>query len=377
MKISLKKNLINASIAATCLLVSSGVLAQSIYKIGVAGPMTGGIAAYGEQMRKGAQLAADDINAAGGINGKKVEIIIGDDACEPKQAVSVASRLIEKDKVNVVVGHFCSSSTIPASESYAEADVLMITPASTNPKVTERKLPNVLRTCGRDDQQGLVAGNYIVDILKSKRVVLIHDKDTYGQGVANATQAQLNKRGLKEIMYEGLTRGEKDYNALVTKIKSANADLIHFSGLSSEAGTLLRQVREQGLNIQVMVTDGAVEDTFASAAGGKPVLKGVLVTFGEDPRLIADGKTVVDKFRKGGFEPAGFTLYTYAGVQVAAAALKGVSSNSGAAMSKWIKANTVPTILGKKTWDNKGDLTSAAYVVNVYKDDGTYAQVSK
>ena len=189
MKISLKKNLINASVAATCLLVSSGVLAQSVYKIGVAGPMTGGIAAYGEQMRKGAQLAADDINAAGGINGKKVEIVIGDDACEPKQAVSVASRLIEKDKVNVVVGHFCSSSTIPASESYAEADVLMITPASTNPKVTERKLPNVLRTCGRDDQQGLVAGNYIVDILKSKRVVLIHDKDTYGKGVANATQA--------------------------------------------------------------------------------------------------------------------------------------------------------------------------------------------
>jgi branched-chain amino acid transport system substrate-binding protein len=377
MKLSLKKNLISATVTAACLLATTSALSQAVYKIGVAGPMTGGIAAYGEEMRKGAQLAAEDINAAGGINGKKVEIVIGDDACEPKQAVTVASRLIEKDKVNVVVGHFCSSSTIPASEAYAEADMLMITPASTNPKVTERNLTNVLRTCGRDDQQGLVAGNYIVDVLKSKRIVLIHDKDTYGQGVANATQAQLNKRGVKEIMYEGLTRGEKDYNALVTKIKSANADLIYFAGLSSEAGTLLRQVREQGLSTQVMVTDGAVEDTFAVAAGGKPVLKGVLVTFGEDPRLIPDGKAVVEKFRKGGFEPAGFTLYTYAGVQVAAAALKGSKATSGAALAKWIKANQIPTILGKKSWDAKGDLTSAAYVVSVYKDDGTYVQVSK
>jgi branched-chain amino acid transport system substrate-binding protein len=377
MKLLLKKNLLSTTVAAACLLATTSVFAQAVYKIGVAGPMTGGIAAYGEEMRKGAQQAAEDINAAGGINGKKVEIVIGDDACEPKQAVTVASRLIERDKVNVVVGHFCSSSTIPASEAYAEADMLMITPASTNPKITERNMPNVLRTCGRDDQQGFVAGNYIVDVLKAKRIVLIHDKDTYGQGVANATQAQLNKRGTKEIMYEGLTRGEKDYNALVTKIKSANADLIYFAGLSSEAGTLLRQVREQGLTTQFMVTDGAVEDTFAVAAGGKAVLKGVLVTFGEDPRLIPDGKAVVEKIRKGGFEPAGFTLYTYAGVQVAAAALKGANASSGTAMAKWIKANPVQTILGKKSWDAKGDLTSAAYVVSVYKNDGTYVQVSK
>ncbi len=377
MKGSLKKHFINASVACVCLLASSALMAQAVYKIGLAGPMTGGVAAYGEQMRRGAQLAVEDLNAAGGINGKKVEMVIADDACEPKQAVAVASRLVEKDKVNLVLGHFCSSSTIPASDVYAEADMLMITPGATSPQVTERKLPNVLRTCGRDDQQGLVAGNYIVDILKSKRVVLIHDKDTYGQGVANATQTQLHKRGLKEIMYEGLTRGEKDYNALVTKIKSANADLIHFSGLSSEAGTLLRQVREQGLTTRFMVADGAVADTFAAAAGNKSILKGVLMTFGEDPRLIAGGKTVVEKFRKSGFEPSGFTLYTYASVQVAAAALKSAKSTSGVALAKWIKANTVPTILGKKTWDDKGDLTSVAYVVNAYKDDGSYVQVSK
>ena len=374
---SLIKKWLTVSVAATSLLGATAALAQSTYKIAVAGPLTGAAASYGEEMRRGAQQAADDINAAGGINGKKIELVFGDDACEPKQAVSVASRLIEKDKVHAVVGHFCSSSTIPASEAYAEADILMVTPASTNPKVTDRNLANVLRTCGRDDQQGVVAGNYIADVLKSKRVVLIHDKDTYGQGVADATRGQLAKRGIKDIMYEGLTRGEKDYNALVTKIKSVNADLIYFAGLSAEAGTLLRQVREQGLKTQFMSTDGAVEESFATTAGGKAVLKGVLITFGEDPRLIPDGKSVVEKLRKSGFEPAGFTLYTYAGVQVVAAALKNSKATSGAALGKWLRANTVPTILGKKAWDAKGDLTSAAYVVSDYKDDGSYVRVSK
>ena len=374
---SLIKKWLTVSVAATSLLGATAALAQSTYKIAVAGPLTGAAASYGEELRRGAQQAADDINAAGGINGKKIELVFGDDACEPKQAVSVASRLIEKDKVHAVVGHFCSSSTIPASEAYAEADILMVTPASTNPKVTDRNLANVLRTCGRDDQQGVVAGNYIADVLKSKRVVLIHDKDTYGQGVADATRGQLAKRGIKDIMYEGLTRGEKDYNALVTKIKSVNADLIYFAGLSAEAGTLLRQVREQGLKTQFMSTDGAVEESFATTAGGKAVLKGVLITFGEDPRLIPDGKSVVEKLRKSGFEPAGFTLYTYAGVQVVAAALKNSKATSGAALGKWLRANTVPTILGKKAWDAKGDLTSAAYVVSEYKDDGSYVRVSK
>jgi len=352
-------------------------LAQAVYKIGVAGPMTGSAASYGEEMRKGAQQAADDINAAGGINGKKVEIVFGDDACEPKQAVTVASRLIEKDKVNAVVGHFCSSSTIPASEVYAEADMLMITPSSTNPKVTDRKLAPIMRICGRDDQQGIVAGNYIASVLKAKRVAMIHDKDTYGQGLVDATKAQLAKLGTKEVLYEGLTRGEKDYNALVTKIKSSHADLIYFGGLSAEAGTLLRQIREQGLKTTFMSADGIVDAGFATAAGAKATLQGVLITFGDDPTTIPAGKTVVEKLRKAGFEPAGYTMYTYAAVQAAAAALKNANSSSGAAMAKWLKANPVETVMGKKSWDSNGDLTVADYVVYQYKADGTYAKIAK
>lgn len=375
MKFNIQKTLISAALV-TAFAASGAAWAQNV-KIAVAGPMTGGAASYGEEMKKGAQMAADDINAAGGINGKKIELVFGDDSCEPKQAVAVASRLVEKDKVSAVVGHFCSSSTMPASDVYAEADMLMITPASTNPKVTDRKLPSIMRICGRDDQQGFVAANYIVDKLKAKRIAMVHDKDTYGQGIVDATKTQLGKRGVKEVLYEGLTRGEKDFNALVTKIKSTNPDLIYFGGLSAEAGTLLRQIREQGLNTVFMSADGAVDASFPTAAGGTVALKGVLITFGDDPRENSTGKAVVQKFRAAGFEPAGYTMYTYIGVQAAAAALKGANSTSGAAQAKWLKANPVDTVLGKKAWDANGDLTVADYVVYEYKADGTYAKVAK
>lgn len=356
---------------------SGGAQAQSSYKIAVAGPMSGGNASFGEQLRRGAQSAVDAVNQAGGIQGKKLELVIADDACEPKQAVSVASRLVEQDKVVAVVGHFCSSSSIPASDTYAEADILMVTPGSTNPKLTERKLPTIMRMCGRDDQQGVVAGNYIVDQLKSKRVAIIHDKDTYGKGLADATKAQLGKRGIKEVVYEGLTRGEKDFNSLVTKIKGANADLVYFGGLTSEAGALLRQLREQGVKAVFMSDDGIADKAFAVAAGGGTNLDGALMTFGDDPRLNPSGKGVVEGFRKAGFEPEGYTLYSYATVQTIAAALKGAKSTSGAELAKWLKANPVDTVMGKKAWDAAGDLKVADYVVYRWNADGSYTKVAK
>ena len=193
--------------------------------------MTGANAAFGEQYMKGAQAAADVINKAGGINGEQIKLVAGDDACEPKQAVAVANRLADQDKVIGVVGHFCSSNTIPASEVYDEAGIIAITPGSTNPQVTERGLGAMFRMCGRDDQQGIVAGDYIVDVLKGKKVAVINDKDTYGKGLADATAAQLTKRGVKPVLEEGLTRGEKDFSALVTKIRSLGADVVYFGGL--------------------------------------------------------------------------------------------------------------------------------------------------
>lgn len=360
---------------ATALGVST--FAQADVKIGVAGPMTGANAAFGEQYMKGAQAAADAVNAAGGVNGEKIVLVKGDDACEPKQAVTVAKDLTNQ-KVAGVVGHFCSSSTIPASEIYDEAGIIAITPGSTNPAVTERGLSAMFRMCGRDDQQGIVAGDYIVDVLKGKKVVVLHDKDTYGQGLADATKAQLEKRGVKPVLYEGLTRGEKDFSTIVTKIRGAGADVVYFGGLHPEAGPLVRQLREQGLkDVKFMSDDGIVTDELVTTAGGPQFVDGVLMTFGADPRLLPDSKTVVDEFRKKGTEPEGYTLYAYASVQALAAAFNGAKSNSGEKAAEWLKKNPVKTVMGEKTWDAKGDLKVSDYVVYQWDKDGKYHQLEK
>jgi branched-chain amino acid transport system substrate-binding protein len=360
---------------ATALGVSA--FAQADVKIGVAGPMTGANAAFGEQYMKGAQAAADAVNAAGGVNGEKIVLVKGDDACEPKQAVTVAKDLTNQ-KVAGVVGHFCSSSTIPASEIYDEAGIIAITPGSTNPQVTERGLSAMFRMCGRDDQQGIVAGDYIVDVLKGKKVVVLHDKDTYGQGLADATKAQLEKRGVKPVLYEGLTRGEKDFSTIVTKIRGAGADVVYFGGLHPEAGPLVRQLREQGLkDVKFMSDDGIVTDELVTTAGGPQFVDGVLMTFGADPRMLPDSKAVVDAFRKAGTEPEGYTLYAYASVQTLAAAFNGAKSNKGEEAAAWLKKNPVKTVMGEKAWDSKGDLKVSDYVVYQWDKDGKYHQLEK
>lgn len=352
--------------------------AQADIKFGVAGPMTGANASFGEQYMRGAQAAADEINAKGGVNGEKIVLVKGDDACEPKQAVAVANRMVDQDKVAGVVGHFCSSSTIPASEVYSDAGVIAITPGSTNPAVTERGLSAMFRMCGRDDQQGIVAGDYIVDVLKGKKVAVLHDKDTYGQGLADATKAQLTKRGVTPVLYEGLTRGEKDFSAVVTKIRAAGADIVYFGGLHPEAGPLVRQLREQGLkDVKFMSDDGIVTDELVTTAGGPQYVDGVYMTFGADPRMLPESKAVVEQFRKSGYEPEGYTLYAYASVQALAAAFNGAKSDKGEDAAKWLKANAVKTVMGEKTWDAKGDLKVSDYVVYQWDKDGKYHQLEK
>ena len=235
------------------LALSTTALAQDI-SIAVAGPMTGGESAFGRQMKNGAEQAVADINAAGGVLGKKLALQVGDDACDPKQARSVAEKFASA-KIPFVAGHFCSSSSIPASEAYADGNVLQITPASTNPLFTERKLWNVARVCGRDDQQGLVAAEYIVKNYKGKNVAILNDKTTYGKGLADETKKALNKAGFTEKMYESYNKGDKDFNAIVSRLKRDNIDLVFVGGYHQEAGLILRQMRDQGLKTVLMAGD--------------------------------------------------------------------------------------------------------------------------
>lgn len=356
------------------LLFALPIQAETI-KIGVAGPLSGPYAAFGEQLWRGALQAAVDLNQEGGISGQQIELIKADDACEPKQALNVANRIVDRDQVKAVIGHFCSSSTIPASEVYDEANVLMITPASTNPEVTDRGLATVLRTCGRDDQQGYVAANFIHNTLKARKVAVVHDKDTYGKGIADAMKTHLEELGQTTVLYEGLTRGEKDFNALITKIKEVDADALYFGGLHTEAGPLVRQLREQGSTIPFISGDGVVSEDFITSAGGPQMVKGVYMTFGADPRQIPSGKKIVEKFREKGYEPEGYTLYSYATLQIIAKAIEEANTTEGDKLSSWLIANPVETIMGQKSWNDQGDLRESDYVMYVWDNNGAYYQL--
>src|SRR5689334_23364989 len=266
------------ALGAAVLLAGS---AHAQIKMGVAGPLTGPNAAFGAQLKNGTDQAVEDVNAAGGIMGQKIAVSYGDDVSDPKQGVSVANKFVA-DGVKFVVGAFNSGVTMPSSEVYQENGIVEITPASTNPQITERGMWNVFRTCGRDDQQGQVAGAYILKHFKGKKIAIVHDKTTYGKGLADETKKAINKGGAKEVLYEGINIGEKDFSALVSKIKQSGADLVYWGGLHTEGGLLVRQMRDQGIKAPMMGGDGITTDEFASIGG--PGVEGTLMTYGPDAR---------------------------------------------------------------------------------------------
>ncbi len=340
--------------------------------VGVAGPMTGGEASFGAQLKNGAELAVADINAAGGVLGKKLKLEIGDDACDPKQARQVAEKMGSL-KVAFVGGHFCSSSSIPASEAYAESGVLQITPASTNPTFTDRGLWNTFRVCGRDDQQGLVAGSYLAKQYKGKNIALLHDRSTYGKGLADETKKALNAAGVTETLYEAYTKGDKDFTALVSKMKAANIDVAYLGGYHTEGGLILRQMREQGMSTMLVGGDSLVTNEFWSITGVAG--EGTLMTFGPDPRRKPSAAEVVAKFKAKGIDPEGYTLYSYAAFQIWAQAATKAGTTDAKKVAETIKMGTWNTVLGPISYDKKGDITALDYVWYGWKKDGSYAEL--
>jgi branched-chain amino acid transport system substrate-binding protein len=349
------------------MLVGMGSAAADIL-ISTAGPMTGQYASFGEQMRRGAEMAVADINAKGGVLGQQVKLTVGDDACDPKQAVAVANKFVSEG-VKFVAGHFCSGSSIPASQVYTEEDILQISPASTNPKLTDEGGPNVFRVCGRDDQQGIVAGDFLAKTYGNKKIAILHDKTAYGKGLADETKKELNKMGVKEAMYEAYTAGEKDYSALVSKMKSEGVDVFYVGGYHTEAGLMVRQAREQGYPVQLVSGDALVTDEFWKITGDAGA--GTLMTFSPDPRKNPMAAPVVKKFRDGGYEPEGYTLYTYGAIQAWAQAAEKAGTTDTSEVEEALYTGEFDTVLGKIGFDKKGDVTAPGYVWYVWKD-GTY-----
>jgi branched-chain amino acid transport system substrate-binding protein len=352
---------------AVSAMMTAPAFAQEL-KLGMAGPVTGPNAAFGKQLVDGVNQAVADLNAKGGILGRRITVLTGDDASNPAQGVSVANKMIA-DGVRHIVGPFNSGVMLPSSEVYAENGAIMITPSATNPKITERGLWNVFRTCGRDDQQGAVAAAYLAANFKGKKVAIVHDKTPYGQGLASETQKAMNAAGIKEIMFEGVNVGEKDFSALITRIKAGGADVVYWGGLHTEGGLILRQMKDQGVSAPMMSGDGITSDEFATIAG--PAAEGTLMTFPPDPRKRPEAASVVAAFRAKNINPESYTLYSYAAVQVMAQAAETIKDLDPKKMAAHIRSGvTFKTVIGDLKFDAKGDITRPDYVMYTWKKVG-------
>lgn len=360
-RVSVSRLLLSAAFA----LSAFALPAHAQVKLAVAGPITGPSATFGAMLKNGVEQAVEDINASGGILGKRLQLSLGDDVSRPEQGVSVANKFVG-ERVEFVIGHFNSGVSIPASEVYAENGILQITPASTNPRFTERGLWNVFRTCGRDDQQGAVAAKFIAEKFKDKRIVILHDKTPYGKGLADETQKAMNAAGVKEVLYEGINPGERDYTAIVTKMKQQRAEVLFWGGLHGEAGVLLRQMREQGLNAQMIGGDGIATAELAAIAGD--AVEGTLMTFGPDPTKRDNAKPVLARFAAKNINPETYTLYSYAAVQVIKQAAEKANSLDPKKVAEIMHSGMAfDTVIGKFSLNKKGDRTDADYVMYVWK----------
>lgn len=338
-------------------------------KIALAGPVTGSVAQYGEMQFVGAQMAIEQINKAGGVNGAMLEGVIYDDACDPKQAVAVANKVVN-DEIKFVVGHLCSSSTQPASDIYEDEGIIMVTPASTSPEITNRGYNLVFRTIGLDSLQGPTAGNYIADMVKPKVIAVIHDKQQYGEGIATAVKQTVENKGMKVAVFEGINAGDKDFSSLISKLKQANVDFVYYGGYHPELGLILRQSAEKGLKARFMGPEGVGNKDLSAIAG--PASEGLLVTLPKAFDLDPKNQALVTAFKAKKEDPSGpFVFPSYAAVQVLADSIKLAGGTDTVKVAEALRSNSFDTPTGSLAFDAKGDLKDFSFVVYDWHQDAS------
>lgn len=355
-----------------CLILGTALPARADIKVGFSAPLSGPLAAIGEQLRVGTQQAVDDLNAAGGVLGDRLTLVVEDDAGLPAQAVSVANKLVIQN-VSVVIGHLQSGTTLPAAKIYADEGIVTITPTATAPEVTDGGNPLMFRTCGRDDQQGPVAAAFIAQNHRDKRVALLQDQTTYGKGLADATKAALNAAGVQEVLYAAIKGGERDYTAMVTRLKSERAEIVYFGGYYSDAAQFVRQMREAGLDALFISGDTLASDDYMALAGTAG--EGTLMSFSADARTLPAAKVVLDGFARQGQRPGAYTLYAYAAVQAWAQAAATAASADGERVAEALRVGSFSTVIGRLSFDAKGDRTATDYVMYRW-EGGKYAPIA-
>jgi len=368
-----RRILLGASGAAVLVQPSITKAQTGPIRVATVGPMTGQYAAFGAQFRVGAEAAVAALNAAGGVLGRQLALEVGDDACDPRQAVSVANQLASR-RVRFVAGHFCSGSSIPARDVYAEEGLLQMSPGSTNPAFTDQGKWNTFRLCGRDDQQGQVAGEHIARTMGDQRVAILHDNTAYGRGLAEETKKAMNAAGKQEDMFSAYTPGERDYSAIVSRLQSGNIQVLYLGGYHTEGGLILRQARERGLALTLIGGDALMTNEFWQITGAAG--EGTLMTFASDPRRRPTAAEVVARFRANNVDPEGYVLYTYATLQIWAEAVTRTGSDDPRRVAAMLKSGGPWTsVLGETSFDAKGDPTVPDFVFYRWSN-GTYAEIA-
>jgi branched-chain amino acid transport system substrate-binding protein len=355
---------LTAVVLAGALVWSLGGTARADMLVAIIGPMSGKDSGLGEEIKRGAEKAIADLNAKGGVLGEPLRAVVGDDLCDPERAVAIAKDMVAQ-KVAVVIGHVCSGASIPASNVYAEAGILQISPSSTNPELTDRGLANVFRVCGRDDAQGPAAAQYIGLNLRRKTVAIVDDGTTYGKGLALAFKASIEAKGIKPMLYEEIAPGAKDYTAMAAELAQAKADIVYYGGYYPEAGLIVRELRDQGSDAQLIGGDGLNDPKFWDIAGD--AAEGTLMTFGTDPKLDPVNGELVQFFKDQNFEPEGYTFYAYGAVQAWAEAVKLAGSIEAAKVEVSLHTHTFETTIGSLTFNSKGDRADSGFVVYAWK----------
>lgn len=327
-----------------------GAVSAKTLKIGSMGPLTGPYAADGNDIKNGVLTAIKVIEDEGGIPGyDKIQLFPQDTACDPKQAVAAANKLINLEVVGVI-GAYCSSSTIPASATLAEEDIIMITPASTHPDVTDRGLPYMFRMCGRDDAQAPAAVKFMKDAMKAKSIFIVDDKTTYSQGLAEGVAKSCKEMGIEVLEHDHVNQGDKDFSAILTMAKSKGADVLYMSLQNHSTGSLMAiQAKRMGLKSQIVSQDAMYHPNFMKVA--KDAAEGIFVTYGFTDRTTDAYKKYEKIFTAKYGEIGAYGTYAYDGAIALLKAVKAAGSTDPekvkaamlkldyAGASKWVKFN--------------------------------------
>jgi len=357
-----------AALALAALPATSNLEAQGkgTIKIATQSPLSGGQAALGEGIKLGAQLAIEKFKGNLEKMGYKVELVPFDDQAKPDVGVANAKNIIADKDILVVVGHLNSGVAIPSSEVYREVNLAMVSPANTNPTVTDRGYKNVFRVCGRDDVQGVVGAEFAAGTMKAKSAYVIHDKTTYGQGVAEFFKADAEKKGIKILGFEG-TEEKSNFDPIITPIRAKNPDLIYFGGIYEQAGPFFKQAREKGVKSKFLGPDG-MDSSDLTKIAGKHVVGMYYTSVAGPVSVYPQAKTFAEQYKKKfGKNPEPFAAQAYdsaaIGIKALEAAAKGGKAPTRDAVTAAVRDVRYTGITGTIEFDAKGDPKKALYFV--------------